>query len=111
MNKEEIEKAKIGLWNIRTDCLKIMQCGLSDKQDKEECLKEIDTIDDILKYIKELEQKESILNKVTDKLKEDIEKYNKEIIRDNTLSIASTNLAARVLQSQKILNIIEGEKK
>ena len=50
MNKEEIEKAKIGLWNIRADCLKIMQCGLSDRQDKEECLKEIDTIDDILKY-------------------------------------------------------------
>lgn len=31
MNKEEIEKAKIGLWNIRADCLKIMQCGLSDR--------------------------------------------------------------------------------
>ena len=71
MNKEEIEKAKIGLWNIRVDCLKIMQCGLSDRQDKEECLKEIDVIDNIFKYIKELEQKESTLDKVTDKLEED----------------------------------------
>lgn len=69
------------------------------------------TYTDIQKIKKYVKQKESILNKVTDKLKEDIEKYNKEIIRDNTLSIASTNLAARVLQSQKILNIIEGEKK
>ena len=70
--KEEIEKAKIGLWNIRADCLKIIQCGLSDRQDREGCLKEVATIDNIFKYINCLEQKESILDKVTDKLKEDI---------------------------------------
>ena len=101
MNKEEIEKAKIGLWNIRTDCLKIMQCGLSDRQDKEECLKEIDVIDNIFKYIKELEQKESILDKVTDKLKEDIKKYNKELMKDSIMSIKNTDLTGRILQSQK----------
>ena len=96
MNKEEIEKAKIGLWNIRTDCLKIMQCGLSDRQDKEECLKEIDTIDDILKYIKELEQKESILDKVTEECRKQMTTYEDSILE---------------IFPQKILNIIEGEKK
>ena len=82
MDKEEIEKAKIGLWNIRTDCLKIMQCGLSNRQDKEDCLKEIDVIDDIFKYIKELEQKESILDKITEFATKiaikNSEKYNSE---------------------------------
>lgn len=107
MNKEEIEKAKIGLWNIRADCLKIIQCGLSDRQDREGCLKEIDVVDDIFKYIKELEQKSEKLDKVTDKLKEDIEKYNKELLKDSIMSIKNTDLTARILQSQKILNIIE----
>ena len=111
MNKEEIEKAKIGLWNIRADCLKIIQCGLSDRQDREGCLKEIDVVDDIFKYIKELEQKSEKLDKVTDKLKEDIKKYNKELMKDSIMSIKNTDLTGRILQSQKILNIIEGEKK
>ena len=96
MNKEEIEESK--------------QC-LNETIQNTYAERKAIKLDTLRKYINELEQKESILNKVTDKLKEDIEKYNKEIIRDNTLSIASTNLAARVLQSQKILNIIEGEKK
>ena len=105
MNKEEIEKAKIGLWNIRVDCLKIMQCGLSDRQDKEECLKEIDVIDNIFKYIKELEQKESILDKVTkfaNKIAtENAEKYNSE--NQKEVDFSEWNLAL------EILNIIEGE--
>lgn len=61
--------------------------------------------------IKKLEQKESILDKVTDKLKEDINNYNKELLKVSTMSIKNTDLTARILQSQKILNIIEGEKK
>lgn len=96
MNKEEIKKAKIGLWNIRADCLKIMQCGLSDRQDKEECLKEIDTIDDILKYIKELGQKESILDKVTEECRKQMKEYEDSILE---------------IFPQRILKIIEGEKK
>lgn len=112
MNKEKLEKAKIRLWNIRADCLKIMQCGLSDRQDKEECLKEIDTIDDILKYIKELEQKESILDKVTDKLKEDIENDYciEKIIGDNYIATGVEKYSIKPY-AQEILNIIEGEKK
>ena len=47
------------------------------------------------------------LDKVTDKLKEDIEKYNKELLKDSIMSIKNTDLTARILQSQKILNIIE----
>ena len=104
MNKEEIEKAKIGLWNIRADCLKIIQCGLSDRQDREGCLKEIDVVDDIFKYIKELEQKSEKLDKVTDKLKEDIETYkgSKELTQKEQIKLD---------YAQEILNIIEGEKK
>lgn len=96
MNKEELEKAKIGLWNIRVDCLKIMQCGLSDRQDKEECLKEIDVIDNIFKYIKELEQKESILDKVTEECRKQMTTYEDSILE---------------IFPGKLLNIIEGEKK
>lgn len=73
-------------------------------------------ITDILKLLnfvekqqKELQQKESILDKVTDKLKEDIKKYNKELMKDSIMSIKNTDLTGRILQSQKILNIIEGE--
>ena len=99
MNKEEIEKAKIGLWNIRADWLNIIQCGLSDRQDREGCLKEIDTIDDIFKYIKELEQKESILDKVIDKLKE----IRRELDDDGFGYYAQ--------EITNVLNIIEGEKK
>ena len=107
MNKEEIEKAKIGLWNIRADCLKIIQCGLSDRQDREGCLKEIDVVDDIFKYIKELEQKSEILDKVTDLLTriatENAKKYNSE--NQKEVDFSEWNLAL------EILNIIEGEKK
>ncbi len=111
MNKEEIEKAKIGLWNIRVDCLKIMQCGLSDRQDKEECLKEIDVIDNIFKYIKELEQKESILDKVTDKLKEDINRFDK-VIKDRRIwGEQKVDFKKYKNYAINLLNIIEGEKK
>ena len=118
MNKEEIEKAKIGLWNIRADCLKIMQCGLSDRQDKEECLKEIDVIDDTFKYIKELEQKEAILDKVTDKLKDLKEialedKEKKKIIElPNGIKYEDKviSLDTFIFIIKNLLEIIEGEK-
>ena len=69
------------------------------------------TYTDIQKIKKYVEQKETILNRVTDILKEDIDKYNKELLKDSIMSIKNTDLTARILQSQKILNIIEGEKK
>ena len=69
------------------------------------------TYTDIQKIKKHVEQKETILNRVTDILKEDIDKYNKELLKDSIMSIKNTDLTARILQSQKILNIIEGENK
>ena len=69
------------------------------------------TYTDIQKIKKYVEQKETILNRVTDILKEDIDKYNKELLKDSIMSIKNTDLTARILQSQKILNIIEGENK
>lgn len=60
---------------------------------------------------RQCKRQQCILDKVTDKLKEDINKYNKELLKDNIISIKNTDLTARILQSQKILNIIEGEKK
>lgn len=92
MNKEKIRKAKKH-YILTTE---------HELDDNNKRLKE---------YIEYLEQKESILDKVTDKLKEDIEKYNKELMKDSIMSIKNTDLTARILQSQKILNIIEGEKK
>ena len=110
MNKEEIEKAKIGLWNIRADCLKIIQCGLSDRQDREGCLKEIDVVDDIFKYIKELEQKSEKLDKVTDKLKEDIKIYGNHKERKQMCKEQLYENDGKWFHAKEILNIIEGEK-
>lgn len=55
-------------------------------------------------YIQHLEQKESILKKVTDKLKEDIELANEEYTK--TLSYREEGIRD---EAQEILNIIEGE--
>ena len=61
----------------------------------------------LLKYIRNLEQKESILDKVTDFatkiVTESAEKYNSE--NQKEVDFSQWNLA------QEILNIIEGEKK
>ena len=123
MNKEEIEKAKTGLWNIRADCLKIMQCGLSNRQDKEECLKEIDVIDDIFKYIQELEQKESILDKVTKYIENYIDDKQNEYEAISESYICQTDedeyikeKELAIIKGQKqvlrnVLNSIKGEKK
>ena len=123
MNKEKIEKAKTGLWNIRADCLKIMQCGLSNRQDKEECLKEIDVIDDIFKYIQELEQKESILDKVTKYIENYIDDKQNEYEAISESYICQTDedeyikeKELAIIKGQKqvlrnVLNSIKGEKK
>ena len=66
---------KIGLWNIRADNLKIMQCSLADTSDKKEWQKEINTIDNALKYI---EQLESDKQKLIEKLEKDKETLKKE---------------------------------
>ena len=65
MEKEEIEKAKGHLeW--------LLDNGILASEDEPH-------IENILKYIRYLEQKESILDKVTDKLKEDITEAKEKI--------------------------------
>lgn len=65
LSKEEIESMKIGLWNIRADTLKAMQCSLADTSDKKEWQKEINTIDNALKYIEQLESdKQKLIEKL-----------------------------------------------
>lgn len=62
----------------------------------------------LLKYIKELEQKESILNKVTDKLKEKIKK-ERELMPYLPHKSASFHYAnGREVLAKEILNILEG---
>ena len=67
----------------------------------------------LLKYIEELEQKESILDKVTDKLKERIKELDK--LKENYIKLKEYDQVDFTLckkrEVQKILNIIEGEKK
>ena len=71
----------------------------------------------LIKYIEHLEQKESILDKVTDKLKKVGNKYIKEYKNVEKLDLIQQNTA--VLQElscviddiEEILEIIEGEKK
>ena len=86
MNKEEIE-------DIKAD-LKILHQVLWDEHREGTY-----TIQKILEYIKELEQKESILDKVTDKLKEVVEE-----LKMDGYDYYSNEI-------QETLNIIEGEKK
>ena len=60
--------------------------------------------------IKELEQKESILDKVKKKLKEDIKKFDKLRKRHKMYSASEERLSSKYFYAQEILNIIEGEK-
>lgn len=111
MNKEEIEEAK--------QCLnEIIQNSYAESK----AIK----LDNLRKYIQELEQKESILDKVTDKLKEDIEKAKEQIKhyerqyktakeKEDKFHIKSFHRQINRWQSRfetlrEILNIIEGEK-
>lgn len=100
-----------------------MQCGLSNRQDKEECLKEIDVIDDIFKYIQELEQKESILDKVTEYIENYIDDKQNEYEAISESYICQTDedeyikeKELAIIKGQKqvlrnVLNSIKGEKK
>ena len=67
-------------------------------------------LDNLRKYIQELEQKESILDKVTDKLKEDIEIDKVEWYEDGKITekqFKAKNVN-RKEYAREILNIIEG---
>ena len=81
MNKEETEKAK--------QCLnEIIQNTYAEGKAKK--------LDILRKYIKELEQKESILDKVTEECRKQMKEYEDSILE---------------IFPQRILKIIEGEKK
>ena len=106
MNKEEIEKKKKMLRDFS-------EKGQGQRVFFEE---DLELIRDILK---ELEQKESILNKVTDKLKEPITDKNIDIIASKLFKIVYKDIIN--LTKDKIINfaneyrkdlleIIEGEK-
>ena len=101
MNKEEIEKKKKMLRDFS-------QQGQGQRVFFEE---DLELIRDILQ---ELEQKETILNKVTDKLKIDIkinniECKNREMFREDIYG--HIRHSAIRDYGQEVLNIIEGEKK
>ena len=98
MNKEEIEDIKDNLRTLH----KVLW-----NEHKEGTY----TIQRILEYINCLEQKESILDKVTDKLKETI-KIEREFMKDTEhKSMAFHYSNGREVSSKEILEIIEGEKK
>lgn len=103
LSKEEIESMKIGLWNIRADILKAMQCSLADTSDKKEWQKEINTIDNALKYIDQLE---SDKQKLIEKLEEEkfkIESTYSQINENYFMAQDRLNLI------QEILSIIKGK--
>ena len=87
MNKEEIEEIKRLLFQDR-----LTQYGKR-------------------KLVQYLEQKESILDKVTDKLKEDTQKFNRLRKKHKMYSISEERLLTKYFYALKLLNIIEGEKK
>ena len=93
MNKEVIEKAKPVLEKIKRH------------------IEYQETIEKIEEYIQCLEQKESILDKVIDKLKEDIKNDYciKEIIGDSYIAMGVKECSIKPY-AQEILNIIEGRK-
>ena len=95
LSKEEIESMKIGLWNIRADTLKAMQCSLADTSDKKEWQKEINVIDNALEYIDQLESDKQKL----------IEKLEK-IIQDDKMSDREYQFKREL--ALEILEIVKG---
>ena len=107
MNKEEIEKAMKVVFNETCK-----ECYFPKKRKCTNCIKENGK--KIKDYIQHLEQKETILDKVTDKLKEDareeegyikwLDERTKEIVQPKKTIIVKSDYA------RSILSIIEGEK-
>ena len=95
---------------------------LSEEEQKaKQCLNEIiqntyaegkaKKLDTLRKYINELEQKESILDKVTDKLKEDINRFDKIINDRHIWGEQKVDFKKYKNYAINLLNIAEGEKK
>lgn len=100
ISKEEIENMKIGLWNIRAENLRAMQCSLANTSDKIEWQKNFDAIDNALKYIKQLESREQ---KLIEKLEEintrNVELYNSP--KQKEVDFSEWNLAQELLEILK----------
>lgn len=107
LSKEEIESMKIGLWNIRADNLKAMQCSLADTSDKKEWQKEINVIDNALEYIDQLE---SDKQKLIEKLEKDTVNITKTMQDGKHCDDYSRcRLKAYRTKTKEILSILKGE--
>lgn len=107
LSKEEIESMKIGLWNIRADTLKAMQCSLADTSDKKEWQREINVIDNALKYIDQLE---SDKQKLIEKLEKDTVNITKTMQDGKHCDDYSRcRLKAYRTKTKEILSILKGE--
>ena len=103
MNKEEIKKAiKIVFYENCKKCYFPRRKCANCVRDNRKKMKI---------YIQHLEQKESILDKVTDKLKEDIKEFDKLRKLHEMYSPSEERLSSKYFYALKLLNIIEGEKK
>ena len=94
MNKEEIQESKKCLNEI------IRNTYAERKATK---------LDNLRKYIQHLEQKETILDKVTDKLKEDIKIFGNHEERKQMCKEQLYENDGKWFHAKEILNIIEGE--
>lgn len=107
LSKEEIESMKIGLWNIRADNLKAMQCSLADTSDKKEWQKEINVIDNALEYIDQLE---SDKQKLIEKLEKDTVNITKTMQDGKHCdNYSRCRLKAYRTKTKEILSILKGE--
>lgn len=93
------------------------ECGLSNDDFKYE-IEAMQTVLNMLKekrYMKnkinKLEQKSNILDKITDKLKEDREIFDKCRKKHEMYSPSEERMNTKYHYTEKLLNIIEGEKK
>ena len=119
LNKEEIRKRIKVVESDECD-----KCYFPKKRSCRSCIKQ--SYKEIKRYIKHLEQKESILDKVTDKLKEDIpeakekikyweeqyriSKAKKDEFYKNSYKRQINKWHSRFETLREIENIIEGEK-
>ena len=107
LSKEEIKSMKKGLWNIRADNLKAMQCSLADTSDKKEWQKEINVIDNALEYIDQLE---SDKQKLIEKLEKDTVNITKTMQDGKHCDDYSRcRLKAYRTKTKEILSILKGE--
>ena len=120
MNKEEIEKYNLfknKVTKVTEESLKLLEehCRRQLHREIGQILREHEIVLELIyrykKQQKELEQKESILDKVTDKLKEDIKEFNRLRKLHEMYSPSEERLSSKYFYALKLLNIIEGEKK